>query len=130
MELVQSAMAVTIIGKRVEAPVSGEVAWFTYGSPLVGNEVRDRADEIASVSLIYEAMKCGIVHRVWPVGSSGILEEVRLMIGMKDARIETVLDSLKSAGPSTVVLLAIPETKINEAATFFGRLLNQLLIIT
>jgi len=130
MDLVQSAMAVTMIGKRVEEPASGKVVWFTYGTPLVGNEVRDRADEIASVALIHEAMKCGIVHRVWPVGSSGILEEVRFLTGLTDARIETVLDPLKSAGPSTVVLLAIPETKINEAATFFGRLLNKLIIIT
>ena len=130
MELVQSAMAVTMIGKKVEAPAVEKVAWFTYGLPLVGVEVRDRADEIASVALIREAMKKEIVHQIWPVGSSGILEEVRLLTGTKDARIETVLDPMKSAGPSTVVLLAIPETKIKEAATFFGRLLNQLIIIT
>ena len=130
MELVQSAMAVTMIGKRVEEPATGKVAWFTYGTPLVGNEVREQAEEIASVSLIHEAMKKEIIHQIWPVGSSGILEEVRLMIGMKDARIETVLDPLKSAGPSTVVLLTIPEAKIKEAETFFGTLLNQLIIIT
>ena len=130
MELVQSAMAVTMIGKKAEAPTKEEVAWFTYGTPLVGNEVRERADEIASVALIYEAMKNGIVQRIWPVGSRGILEEVRLLTGNKEVRVETVLDTMKSAGPSTVVLLAIPEVKIEEAEALFGAHLNKLTIIT
>ena len=80
--------------------------------------MRDRAEEIASVALIHEAMKSGIVHQIWPVGSSGILEEVRLLTGNKEVRVETVLDTTKSAGPSTVVLLAIPEMKIEEAKHF------------
>ena len=87
MELVQSAMAVTMIGKKVEAPTNEKVFWFTYGTPLVGNEVRERAEEIASVALIYEAMKSGIVHQIWPVGSSGILEEVRLLTGNNEVRV-------------------------------------------
>ena len=49
MELVQSAMAVTMIGKKMAAPTQENSAWFTYGTPLVGDEVRNRADEIASV---------------------------------------------------------------------------------
>ena len=92
--------------------------------------MRDRVEEIASVALIHEAIKNGIVHQIWPVGSSGILQEVRLLTGNKEARVETVLDSMKSAGPSTVVLLAIPEMKIEEAEAFFGVHLNKLMIIT
>ena len=118
MELVQSAMAVTMIGKKIEAPTKEKVTWFTYGTPLVGNEVRERAEEIASVALIHEAMTSGIVQQIWPVGSNGILQEVRMLTGIKEARVETVLDSMKSAGPSTVVLLAIPEMKIEEAEAF------------
>ena len=64
-------------------------------------------------------MKSGIVQQIWPVGSSGILEEVRLLTGMKEARVETMLDSMKSAGPSTVVLLAVAEMKIEEAEALF-----------
>jgi len=130
MELVQSAIAVTIIGKKTEARAQENSSWFTYGTPLVGDEVRNRVDEIASVALIHGAMKSGIVHQIWPVGSSGILQEVRLLTGMKEARVETMLDSMKSAGPSTVVLLAIPEMKIEEAEALFGVHLNKLMMIT
>lgn len=130
MDLVQSAMAVTIIGKKMEAPAQGNSTWFTYGSPLVGDEVRNRVDEIASARLIHEAMKKGIVQQIWPVGSSGILQEVRMLTGSKEARVETMLDPLKSAGPSTVVLLAIPAMKIKEAEALFGIHLNKLTIST
>jgi len=130
MDLVQSAMAVTIIGKKTEVRAQENRAWFTYGSPLVGDEVRNRLDEIASVALIHEAMKKGIVQQIWPVGSSGILQEVRLLTGNKESRVETMLDSIKSAGPSTVVLLAVPAMKIKEAEALFGVHLNKLMIIT
>jgi hypothetical protein len=129
MELVQSAMAVTMIGKKVEAPTNEKVAWFTYGAPLVGNEVRERAEEIASVALIYEAIKNGIVYQIWPVGSKGIVEEFRLLTGNKEVRVETVLDTAKSAGPSTVVILAIPVVKIVKAKAFFCEIFTELRII-
>ncbi|NYF23462.1 hypothetical protein [Sporosarcina sp. JAI121] len=130
MELVQSAMAVTMIGKKIESPTEENSSWFTYGSPLVGDEVRDRAEEIASVALIHAAKKSGIIHRVWPVGSRGILEEVRLMVGNEEARVESVLDTAKSAGPSTVVILAVLETQVAKAEVLFGAYLNKLTIIT
>jgi hypothetical protein len=130
MELVQSAMAVTIIGKRVEASAEENISWFTYGSPLVGNEVRDRVEEIASIALIHVAIRSGIVHRIWPVGSRGILEEVRLMDGNEKAKVESVLDTAKSAGPSTVVILAVPVVNIIEAKEFFGKYLTELSIIS
>ncbi|MBO0589566.1 hypothetical protein [Sporosarcina sp. E16_8] len=130
MELVQSAMAVTIIGKKRAALTQENCAWFTYGTPLVGDEVRNRADEIASTRLIHEAMKSGIVHQIWPVGSKGILQEVRLLTGMKEARVETILDPMKSAGPSTVVLLAVEKMKIEEAEALLGVHLNKLTINT
>lgn len=130
MELIQSVMAVTIIGKKTAARAQENSKWFTYGTPLVGNEVRDRANEIASVAHIHAAMKSGIVHQIWPVGSNGILQEARLLTGIKETRVETVLDSMKSAGPSTVVLLAIPETEIKKAVALFGVHLNKLMIIT
>ncbi len=126
MELVQSAMAVTMIGKKAKVLTSEKVSWFTYGTPLVGNEVRERVEEIASLALIGKAMKNGVVHKIWPVGSRGILEEVRLLTENKEVRVKTVLDTAKSAGPSTVVILAIPETKTSEAQAFFGVLLNEL----
>jgi hypothetical protein len=130
MELMQSAMAVTMIGRVTESSSVEESSWFTYGTPLVGNEVLDRADEIASLRLLKEAIDKGIVQRIWPVGSQGILQEVRSMTGNREAMVESVLDTTKTAGPSTVVLLAIFESKTEEAKAFFGIHLNQLNSVT
>lgn len=130
MTLTQSAMAVTIIGKTVERSSSEEANWFTYGTPLVGGEVLERASEIASLQLLKEAIANGWIQQLWPIGSRGILEEVRSMTGNKEAKVESGLDITKTAGPSTVVLLAIPKTKIKEAETHFGTFLRELHIHT
>ena len=126
IELLQSAVAVTMIGKKKEVRPVADLTWFTYGTPLVGDEVMTHADEVASVRKIYEAIETGIVHRIWPVGSRGIAEEVRNMTQNNDAIVETKLDVTKSAGPSTVVLLAIPVAKIAEAKNLFGAHLDEL----
>jgi len=130
MELVQSAVAVTMIGEKKERTLAGEVVWFTYGTPLVGNEVLERKEEVASLQLLKDALASGIVQQIWPVGSSGILQEVRQMIGDNTAQVETVLDPIKSAGPATVVLVAIPAAKITEAEVHFGALLNKIQIVS
>lgn len=129
MELVQSAVAVTMIGKRQEKTNAEEVKWFTYGTPLVGNEVKEHPDEVASIRRIRRALDDGMVHRIWPVGSQGILKEARTMTGYEDASVETALDTEKSAGPSTVVFLAIPLVKIEEAKRFLGNTLCEIHII-
>ncbi|MFJ7934278.1 hypothetical protein [Sporosarcina sp. NPDC096371] len=129
MELVQSAMAVTMIGNRQKPPLIEEVAWFTYGTPLVGHEVLERKGEVASLRLLKDAWASGMIHRLWPIGSSGILQEVRKMTGEENAEVETVLEKTKSAGPATVVLVAIPADKITEAEAFFGAMLNKIEII-
>lgn len=126
IELVQSAVAVTIIGKKKESDHDDDLKWFTYGTPLVGDEVIARADEVASMRQIHEATKSGIVHRIWPVGSRGIAEEIRNMTGNKEVIIESMLDIKKSAGPSTVVFLAVPVAKIAEAEKLFGTHLREL----
>lgn len=128
MELVQSAVAVTMIGKAKEWSGDAETTWFTYGTPLVGNEVLERKEEVASLRLLREALVGGIVQQIWPVGSSGILQEVHQMIGNGMAQVKTVLDPIKSAGPATVVLVAIPLGKIIEAEALFGALLNKIQI--
>lgn len=130
MELVQSAVAVTMIGERKEQSSDAEVTWFTYGTPLVGNEVLERKEEVASLRLLRDALVDGIVQQIWPVGSSGILQEVRQMTGDGVAQVETVLDPTKSGGPATVVLVAIPVGRIIEAEELFGGLLNKIKIIS
>ena len=126
MELVQSAVAVTMIGKKKEVCLGDELTWFTYGTPLVGNEVMERSDEIASMRQIHEAIDSGIIDRIWPVGSRGIENEARLMTDNPRARVKSVHDVKKSAGPATVIFVAIQPSKSKLASVHFGSLLNEL----
>ena len=126
MELVQSAMAVTMIGQRRDFLPADGLIWFTYGTPLVGNEVLEYADQVASLRLIRAALDNGIVDCIWPVGSGGILNEVRKMLSNEEIQVVTELDAMKTAGPSTVVLLGIPEEKASEAIALFGAQLTKI----
>lgn len=125
MELDQSAIAVTIIGKRKqEGTDAGQ--WFTYGSPLVGEELMKSAHEVACIQRLRQALDAQMVSRIWPVGSKGILHEVRQVLDDDSLAVESELDLLKSAGPSTVVLVQIPSSELGEAKKMFGSLLREI----
>ncbi|MDS9472307.1 alpha-ribazole-5-phosphate synthase [Sporosarcina pasteurii] len=126
MELVQSAIAVTMIGKREERVSMPDGQWFTYGTPLVGEEVLANADEVASIRRIRQALDHQIINRVWPVGSQGILYEVRRVMNDDDLKVESELDIRKTAGPSTVVLVELPLEKRVAAEKLFGNLLREI----
>lgn len=131
MELLQSAMAVTLIGKKKAIRPSAEPKqWYTYGYPLVGKEVLENREKVASLSQLKNAMDNEIVEQIWPVGSQGILHEVRQLTGNETAQIDTLLDATKSAGPATVILLAIKNEKKDAAFKKFGIMLNNLTIIS
>ena len=120
MQLMQSAVAVTMIGKQRLVGEAGELEWYVYGAPLVGNEVLERSREIASLRLIKEAMDGGLIRKIWPVGSGGILAEYRRLTGNPQIKIETDVDIHLSAGPSTSVLLGIDVHNIERASLLFG----------
>jgi hypothetical protein len=126
MDLTQSAVAVTIIGRMNHTPTNNNIQWFTYGTPLVGNEVTEYANKIASLQKIREALDTGIIEKLWPVGSHGILAEVREMMQNDELSVESLVDVEKSGGPATVVIVGIPTSQINKAYSHFGGLLNEL----
>lgn len=128
MELMQSAVAVTMIGKQRFIEESGELEWYVYGTPLVGNEVIERRGEIASLELIKEAMNAGIIHKVWPIGSGGILAEYRKLMDNQGISIQADVDVLASAGPSTSVLIGIPTDKIEQAYRRFRGELHKITV--
>ena len=126
MELKQSAVAVTMIGKKEESSCR-MIKWFSYGDTARRARSNERADEVASIRLNYEATADnGMVQRIWPVGSRGILRGSSCANEQSEDRgVKTVLDVEKTAGPSTVVLLAVPVDKIEAAKSFFGKYLNE-----
>ena len=107
MELLQSAVAVTMIGKQQAVTDAPDLEWYALGTPLVGNEVLDKRSEIASLQAIKEAMDDGYRQQIWPVGSNGILAEYRRLTGNPKIEIEVDVDIRTSAGPSTSVLIGI-----------------------
>ena len=122
MDTVQSAIAITMIGEQKQQ-MEKELSWFVYGKPSVGNEVLANTDKIASLQKIQQAREKGIVHRVWPVGSSGILEECR-RIGLS-GKLEN-WDTEKSAGPATTVILGVDTTRVHEAQQHFGEYFHKI----
>lgn len=139
MDMLQSALAVTMIGRVGGSVVEdlGEGQWFTYGEPLVGKEVLEHPGEVASLGKLKTALDAGKVQRIWPTGSAGIRAEICRMMETFDSTendraqvidIKSPLNLEKSCGPSTVVLLRIESTYIEEMTAFFGPTLRPLII--
>lgn len=126
MPLLQSAMAVTMIGKRQSRSSSKAGQWFLYGRPLVGEEVIQQQADVASIQKLRQALDARIIHRIWPIGSKGILHEVHQLL--KDdtlqINIEDALDLYKTAGPSTAVLVKVPISEMDAAKQLFGQALR------
>lgn len=117
METLQSAMALSMIGEK-QLEEFHDFQWYAYGKPCVGEEVIKEIQAIADLKKIWEAMKSGLVHAVWPVGSTGIAGECNRL------GIEGYLDGWNlniSAGPATTVLLGISPTREQEAKLHFGK---------
>lgn len=134
MEMLQSALSVTMIGR--EKPSSIETAcegqWFIYGEPLVGEEVLTHPEKVASLGKLKTALDSGKVTHIWPTGSKGIRTEVQRMMEVFAAdegqipHINPALNLEISCGPSTVVLVYIEASHIEEMAAFFGPILRPL----
>lgn len=115
--MLQSAVAVTMIGEKVRK--SDEAfTWYVYGVPCVGDEVLNESEKVADLKKIWDGLTNDLVVQVWPIGSTGILEECK-RLGLR-GEVEG-WDVLKSAGPATSVLLGIVTNRIDEATIHFGR---------
>lgn len=129
--LKQSAMAVTMIGKKQYAlKKAGNCTWFVYGKPLVGHEVMDEAMAIASLHKLRIALQNGIVQKLWPVGSKGIEEEIRQIFQDASIQVTSDVNCQKSAGPATAILIAIPKSSIEQAKAHFENGLFELTLNT
>ncbi|MCF6137478.1 ATP-binding protein [Pseudalkalibacillus berkeleyi] len=116
--LKQSAIGLVLIA-RSKAPniripsLEPDYQFAVIGEPLVGQEVTEYKEQIAPLSVIQTISTLEKVY-MWPVGSKGILTELNQMIGSDVKQIESKLDLLKSAGPSTCVIIAYPSRHTKE----------------
>ncbi|MFF2176513.1 hypothetical protein ACFVT8_08650 [Lysinibacillus sp. NPDC058147] len=121
MPTLQSGLSITMLGEQQKriATKYEQLSWYTYGLPLVGNEILAQPEDVAQLQPIFQAWKEGIVQQVWPVGSKGLQAEFTRLFG--EQQVKSSLDVEKSAGPCAVVLLGIQPEKEQLAQKKFPR---------
>ncbi|MGE7909808.1 hypothetical protein [Lysinibacillus xylanilyticus] len=121
MPTLQSGLSITMLGEQQKRTVAEheQLSWYTYGLPLVGNEVLAQPEDVAQLQPIFEAWKEGMVQQVWPVGSKGLQAEFTRLFGKQ--QVKSSLDVEKTAGPCAVVLLGIHPEKEQIAQKNFSR---------
>lgn len=110
-----SSLGITVTGQFVEGFIKPEIRaddyLFQLGEPLVGPEVVANLDSLCSYSELYQLKSETGVVDLLPVGSKGMKYEGQLMASENELSIvfhrpdERQLQ--QSAGPSTVVLVAV-----------------------
>ena len=121
MPTLQSGLSITMFGEKQKRTLyeKSELVWYTFGQPLVGNEVLEQPENVAQLQPIFDAWQEGIVQQVWLVGSKGLQAEFRRLFG--DREVECLLDLKKTAGPCAVILLGVHPEKEQQAHDIFKR---------
>ncbi|PLR77365.1 ATP-binding protein [Bacillus sp. V3-13] len=109
--LLQSATGIIVIGRMLnktdrEFSLSDDIGFAVIGQPLVGDEVVGQPELIAPLQLFKWLTEQDEVIEVIPVGSKGILYELRNFLDAEKYVCENDLDLEKSSGPSTCFLIA------------------------
>lgn len=117
----QTGVGVTVIG--TVSPRSLRVGRskredriIAVGTPQVGVEVllAEREGRIADTRDVQALVKRSFVHEIIPVGSQGIMKEAQTIAHESRLRFmpyeNANVDLVKSAGPSTVILCAVPRS--------------------
>jgi len=115
----QTGVGVTVVGTvsplslRVGRSKRGDRI-IAIGTPHVGVEVLrgEREGRIADTRDVQALAKMSFVHEIIPVGSQGVMKEAQTIA--QDSRLRFMpdenanIDLVKSVGPSTVILCAVP----------------------
>lgn len=115
MTTTMSSLGITVTGqfedKFIKPTIKSMDYLFQLGSPYVGNEVIENLSTLCDYQDLYELRQESSVVDLLPVGSKGIEYEGRLMAEENGLVIDFYepenLELKKSAGPSTVVLVAV-----------------------
>jgi hypothetical protein len=122
--LKQSALGITVLGKRSvvnnEKANECEYSYAVIGTPLTGDQVLENMEVVAPLSLFTKLCRHSSILDLIPVGSKGILEELKILTGnasLTEKNVECPIDILVSGGPSTCFLVKFrieDEDKIRE----------------
>lgn len=100
----QSAVSLTMLGKKQFARNTNHCEFYVVGEPLVGNDVIENPHKIAQLDELYEGLVNGMIQAIWPTGSKGIGAEIIRFAG---ENFTAHVDLTSSAGPSCAVLVAV-----------------------
>ncbi|RAZ69486.1 alpha-ribazole-5-phosphate synthase [Planococcus maitriensis] len=127
METLQSALAVTMIGRRARTLADPyELEWFMYGEPLVGEAVLNHPERIADLRIVKNALDRNQVERIWPIGSGGIEREAEKLFGRR-MPLSRWISREASGGPATCLLIGVRTGKVPEAKHIFGKYFRELI---
>lgn len=114
MPTLQSGFGITMLGeKQRPLPNLSKLYWFTYGRPLVGEQLLQNVHQIANLQIIVEALKNQHITQVIPLGSKGLRKELEQLGLWDEVEIENVpYDLTASAGPSTMVLIGVTAEQV------------------
>jgi hypothetical protein len=133
--LKQSALGITVLGKRLivkdEKAHEYGVSYAVIGAPLTGNQVMENIELAAPLSLFTKCCSHSGILDLIPVGSKGILEELRVLTGdvsLTERNVECHLDIFVSGGPSTCFLVKFREEDGGEVRGLCGCYYHELLI--
>ncbi|AZB42683.1 ATPase [Bacillus sp. FJAT-42376] len=110
MEMVQSALGITVLGKvRKKDYQAGctppDAAIAVIGEPLVGSEVLEKKDRMIPLSLFMKLVSHPGVYEMIPAGSKGIAHEA-LILNPQARLINGGLDLYKSCGPASCAVIS------------------------
>ncbi|MGJ7909785.1 ATP-binding protein [Neobacillus sp. LXY-1] len=125
--LLQSAIGVIVMGEGTKSNASvgeftNEKKLAVIGQPLVGDEVIALENQVAPLHMFKEISRLQDVV-TWPVGSKGILHELKRMYPNSDFNKETAvidLDMEKSSGPATCFIVRYPADQESAVTQFAG----------
>lgn len=123
----QSAVGLTILGKRPQKMdrvfSSGEqTLWAAIiGIPLVAEEVIQQKEMIAPLKLFQWCCGQNAVLAVIPVGSKGILHELKQVFPNPSLQFSSDLDMAKTSGPSTCFIVVYVQSERETIETKTGQ---------
>lgn len=131
----QSAVGITVLGKREkkkETPLrfTERTKVAVIGKPLVGKEVMESGGDVAPLQLFQWFSRQEKVLAILPVGSKGILHELRELFPSGILQFSCELGMKKSAGPSTCFIVVYDETAEDVIRVQSGRFYQPVQVFT
>lgn len=107
----QSAVSLTMLGKKKFERNTNNCEFYVVGEPLVGNDVMENRKKIAQLNELYEGLNSGWIQAIWPTGSKGIGAEIIRFAG---ENYTADADLTSSAGPSCAVPVAVKKEQAEQ----------------